>query len=341
MKLFSEHPLQKKNLLIVSCLVFLPYLALSVIIFSYFRTSQREQKGTDVHLYAAYRRTDDRPQAGADRKQSGFPDSIQSLLKKLNLISDLLLVMDPNQDGQRIPDVGDNEVSALSHSINNLLSKVEAQRHALLESEQNRHAAERDTLQLQMNPHLLFNALHWVGLNQKDRNVQAGVELLGKIYRYNLTREPFSSIADELSSAEAYVRMMCLLKDSEIILNALCPKELTTEKILRFTLQPIVENAVKHGLRPETPLNIIIHIQVGLAGFIITVSNDGKPIPPEKLERLNDSFSCPPAQGNSGEHVGLRNLAQRLALTYGRDAELHIDTQAGLTVVTVHIPHQR
>ena len=192
-----------------------------------------------------------------------------------------------------------------------------------------------------MNPHLLFNSLHWLGLNLSGENkeVQRGVTLLGEIYRYNLTREALASIGEELKNCETYVQMMRLLKASSINLHIVCPEALSAAGILRFTLQPIVENAIKHGLRPEAPLHIEIRIQAAEAGFMVTVSNDGRPIPPDRLKELNDSFIRPAPPSTTG-HIGLQNLAQRLYLTYGTRAALRIAVKDGLTVATVCIPYE-
>lgn len=261
---------------------------------------------------------------------------LSTLLKKLNFVSELLLVLDPNLDGQRIPYLGDNEINILGDSINKLLSKVENQRHELLASERERRRAEQSALQLQMNPHLLFNSLHWLWLNLSDesKSVQRGVELLGELYRYNLIDGSFVDIGQELKNAETYVEMMCLLKDKGITLNVVCPQALLAGNIPRFTLQPIVENAIKHGHHKDAPIRIDICFTIKENMLEISISNDGSPIARHMVNKLNESLS----RRENASHIGLVNLAQRLYLNYGTDGSLRLDSENGITTVTVSIP---
>lgn len=267
---------------------------------------------------------------------------INTLLKKLNFVSELLLVIDPNQDDQRIPNVGDNEINALGDSINKLLSKVQAQRHELVKSENEKKLAERYALQLQMNPHLLFNSLHWLELNLPDDSggVQTGLLLLGEIYRYNLTEEDIVTVEDELRNAATYVRMMRLLKNSRIILDIDCPSGLEECRILRFVLQPVVENAIKHGLRKGSPIHIAIDVYTDGQELTLSVSNDGLPIPPEKLDQINRELSLAARREAASSHIGLLNLAQRLRITYGDAGKLELSGGEGITTVTVRIPYE-
>lgn len=267
---------------------------------------------------------------------------INTLLKKLNFVSELLLVIDPNQDDQCIPNLGDNEINALGDSINKLLNKVQGQRHELIKSENDRKLAERYALQLQMNPHLLFNALHWLELNLTDdsRDVRTGLLLLGEIYRYNLTEEDRVTVEDELRNAATYVQMMQLLKNSQILLHMDCPSELAECRILRFLLQPVVENAIKHGLQKDVPIRIEIRLFTDGRKLTIQVTNDGVPIPTEKLDRLNRALSQDTKREAGSGHIGLLNLAQRLRITYGEAGRLKLDCKDGLTAVTVEIPYE-
>ena len=266
---------------------------------------------------------------------------IRILLKKLNLISRLMSVVNLEEDGQRLPSLGNDEIGGLARSINKLLGKVEQQRHEILKKEKDKRMAERYALQFQMNPHLLFNSLHWLQLNltSRDRKLQEGVFLLGELYRYNLTGGGMASVQEELWNVQAYTEMMRLLKNSEIVLQADCPEELFPVRIPRFTLQPIAENAVKYGLCQGAPLHLRVSIQTEEAGIHILVENDGIPIGEEKEEEWNRAFSQDFPKG-AAEHIGLLNLSRRLQLSFGGEAAVHIGQAGGSTQVSIRIPYE-
>ena len=266
---------------------------------------------------------------------------IRILLKKLNLISRLMSVVNLEEDGQRLPSLGNDEIGGLARSINKLLGKVEQQRHEILKKEKDKRMAERYALQFQMNPHLLFNSLHWLQLNltSRDRKLQEGVLLLGELYRYNLTGGGMASVQEELGNIQAYTEMMRLLKNSEIVLQADGPEELFPVRIPRFTLQPIAENAVKYGLCQGAPLHLRVSIQTEEAGIHILVENDGIPIGEEKAEELNRAFSQDFPKG-AAEHIGLLNLSRRLQLSFGGEAAVHIGQAGGSTQVSIRIPYE-
>lgn len=265
---------------------------------------------------------------------------ISTLTRKLKLVSELLSMIDPNQDGQRIPHLGGSEMEHLGSAINKLLEKIDIQRHEILRSERDKQLAERYALQYQMNPHLLFNSLHWLKLKlpEDESETQLGIDLLAGIYRYNLNDEEFVSVENELKNVEAYIQMMRLMKSKGILLELDCPQELYEVRILRFMLQPMVENAIKHGIQRDESLRIAITFRHSGSMLMITVCNDGRPIPEDKLAELNAELAIPPRQQRDGSHIGLQNLAQRLYLTYGETSCVRLKMcKWGLSVV-IRIP---
>lgn len=264
------------------------------------------------------------------------------LLKKVNLLSRLMQVIDLNQPSQRMPDLGDDEIGRLGKSINRLLEKVEEQRREILEEEHHKRMAQRYALRFQMNPHLLFNSLHWLQLHlaPQDGEAQQGIALLGEMYRYNLTDNSSAAVQEEIKNAEVYTTMMQLMKKGEIVLSVRCPEEIYEQNIPRFTLQPLIENAIKHGSRKDAPIHIAVTFSVRGKELFVCVENDGLPIAAEKLEEINESLLTDDARP-AEKHIGLANLAKRLRLSYNGSSSIRISTAEGRTAVTIRIPWRR
>lgn len=267
---------------------------------------------------------------------------INILLKKVNLLSRLMRVIDLNEEDQRIPDLGADEIGRLGKSINRLLEKVEEQRREILEEERHKRMAQRYALRFQMNPHLLFNSLHWLQLHlaPQDGEAQQGIALLGEMYRYNLTDNSSAAVQEEIKNAEVYTTMMQLMKKEEIFLSVRCPEEIYEQNIPRFTLQPLIENAIKHGSRKDAPIHIAVTFSVRGKELFVCVENDGLPIGAEKLEEINESLLTDDARP-AEKHIGLANLAKRLRLSYNGSSSIQISTAEGRTAVTIRIPWRR
>ena len=111
-------------------------------------------------------------------------------------------------------------------------------------------------------------------------------------------------------------------------------------KVLKLTLQPLIENAVCHGIeQKEHGGNIILQAVETKGKLIFTVQDDGIGIDPEKLQSLREHVS---AKESSVSSIGLRNVYKRIRLKYGDDASMTIDSEKGNgTKVTLELPIER
>ncbi|MDL2233011.1 histidine kinase [Ruminococcaceae bacterium OttesenSCG-928-L11] len=267
---------------------------------------------------------------------------IKALLRKLNFVIDAMSAIDLTQKQLRIPSVDDNEVGRLVHSINRVFEKLDRQHDEILRGEQDKRIYESAALQFQMNPHMLFNALHWLQLKLDSREaipqVRETIRLLGEVYRYNLSSNSIATLREETEHIHSYVLFMRGLKDSAIHLTVTCPQELHPMRVPRFTLQPLVENAIKHGKSKDRPLHIeVTCAQVG-DKVEVSVKNDGLSMTAERLAVVQARL-LQPRRGEQA-HIGLSNLAQRLRLLYEGAAAMEITAEDGHTLVAIHIPYE-
>lgn len=233
-----------------------------------------------------------------------------------------------------LPDMGKDEVGQLIEAFNALLGRLQAVARDRIAQEENEKMALLLALQYQINPHFLFNTLSWVQVSiemDEDRaQLYDVIGYLGKLLRYNLSGESTASLREEVDNTMNYIHLMNLRKHDLITLStdvAELPDEM---RLLRFVFQPLVENAIQHGMYPGRQLHISLrgYLAGGLACFF--VENDGRPISAEKLALLRTDID----QARSGKGVGLANIAARLRLLYGDDTRFDVYSSVDVTRIS-------
>jgi signal transduction histidine kinase len=180
--------------------------------------------------------------------------------------------------------------------------------------------AQLQMLQAQIEPHMLFNTLATLqSLIALDTGrAQQMLDVLIHFLRASLSssRIEQTTLAQEFSLMEAYLELMSLRMGSRLSFDLQLPAELRDTVIAPMLLQPLVENAIKHGLEPKIEggrIEVAAHRQGQL--LLLDVSDTGLGLPPEPLQQ--------PAShaGNIG-HIGLSNIQDRLLALYGSQASL-------------------
>ena len=199
--------------------------------------------------------------------------------------------------------------------------------------------AELKALQHQINPHFLFNAINTIVSYCRTQPMVARKLLLklSKVFRYTLKSEGyFCTLEEELKLIEDYMSIEEARFGERVQLTINIPDNLDSIKIPRLSLQPLVENAVKHGLSAVTENGQIeIMAQRNNKGVRITVKDNGIGISEKDIVEV-----IKVGQGkNTG--IGLSNVNQRLINLFGQDAGIKLDSQVGLgTSVTFTVPEE-
>lgn len=243
----------------------------------------------------------------------------------------------------RLPDTWNDEAGELAAAFKRLNSRVNEYYHRLLQEEKDKRHAQQIALQYQLNPHFLFNSLYWLQLQLENRDMDDtlsdAIAQLGQVLHYNLEEQLIATLMEEKQMAQAYVSFMSSMKGSEISLDIDLPQSLRCSTVPRFTLQPLLENAIQHGFVKGAPLHLHVSFQAkhGGSALHITVSNDGKPIPPDRLAQLN-AYLQQPAEDHPAGGVGLRNIKRRLVLFYGETVSMTVASDVQNTQVTITLP---
>lgn len=242
---------------------------------------------------------------------------------------------------------GDNsivEIQKLNTSVNQMIKKIGQLVDDIRVEEINLRAAELRLLQEQINPHFLYNTLDniiWLAESGEDEEVVKMVSSLSSFFRTTLSKgRDYITIAEEREHIESYLSIQKFRYRDILSYDIDFEDEILEHSILKLTLQPIVENALYHGIKNKRGMG---HIQIDgrMAGDNIEfiVSDNGIGMREEEAEHLRKVISGLVSDDRSGGGFGLFNVNQRLQLNYGKEYGLNIEsTYNEGTTIRVKIP---
>ena len=233
---------------------------------------------------------------------------------------------------------GPYEIERLGHFIRSMVSTMRHLMDDIIEQERQKRRSELEVLQSQINPHFLYNTLDsvvWMTENGRTDEAILMVTSLARFFRISLSRgSNIIPIADELEHARHYLtiqKMRYKNKFSAVIAAEDGVEGLYTIKLI---VQPILENAIYHGMAyADGDGEITVRARRDGEDVVIEVADNGPGMPEEMVERLLDQ-SYAAAPGTKGSGIGLRNVHQRIRLTFGEEYGLaiHSEPDAGTTV---------
>ncbi len=190
--------------------------------------------------------------------------------------------------------------------------------------------AQLDALRYQLNPHFLFNTLNALqSLVESGRAADAGamIDRLSDFLRSTLAggTAGMSTLEDELATVQDYLAIEAVRFGERLTVRFDCPAEVRDALVPTFMLQPLVENALKHGVAPAlVPVEVEIGARLERGDLLLWVKND--------LHPSTDLIRT------RGAGVGLRNTRERLSLAYGGAAELTTETGEGTFCAAIRMP---
>lgn len=201
--------------------------------------------------------------------------------------------------------------------------------------------AQLAALQAQISPHFLFNTLEnlrWraIAICKGDNEVSQIILNLSEMLRISLDNSrQIVSIEEEIKNARLYIEILQLRYADKIRVEWDVAKELTNCQIVKVSLQPLIENAVYHGIKPMRGQGIIsIRVYQEGSRVKIQVSDNGVGMSQEECRLLNEDLKG--GYELKEGHIGVRNVAQRLKLILGEDAQMSLRSSPGEgTTVTI------
>lgn len=237
----------------------------------------------------------------------------------------------------------DDEIGMIGRQINQMSGRISNLLETRVESEKEKKDLEIKMLQAQINPHFLYNTLDsikWIATIQKNSGIVSVVTALSSLLK-NMAKgfNEKVTLRQELDFLQNYVIIEKIryieLFDIDIQVDQ---EELYDARIVKLTLQPIVENAIFSGIEPSGRTGLItIHVFAKSGVLHIAVTDNGIGISPDNIEKLLTDTSRITRSNMSG--IGLPNVDRRMKLVYGEDYGLTIESQLdSYTTITITLP---
>jgi two-component system sensor histidine kinase YesM len=255
-----------------------------------------------------------------------------------------------NLDGRVVVESRD-EIGQLSESFNHVVGKLshlieEVYFSKLRETEMSlsQKEIELKMLQSQMNPHFLYNSLETIrgmALEENKENIAMMSSSLGKLLRYNLKNDSATvCFAEEMKFCEIYLQIQKVRFEDRFEHTWDIPTWAMRLQVVKFSLQPIVENCFVHSMGNNVrKIKIFITaFRTSESTFVIQVTDNGVGIPKDTVHEITKKMDLV-TTSNNGMHIGLINVHQRIRHLFGADYGVSIESTQGVgTTVNLHLP---
>lgn len=264
------------------------------------------------------------------------------LTKKLERMTGIVKRIKGGETRLRMDLLGNDELGELGLTINEMLDQIEGLIVKEYEAKLMINKAEYKALQAQINPHFLYNTLDTmssIAEIQDCHEVSALSQSLSNIFHYCLDmKHPFSTVAKEIIHLKNYIYVMDVRMRGEIKYIFEIKENVLQDTLPRLSIQPLVENAINHGLKnARGEKYVIIRAYEKDEDLCIVVEDNGIGMDKEKLEELLTN----PKEINGKDSIGIWNIHLRMKMLYGESYGLKLESEEGKgTKVYLKIPRK-
>jgi two-component system, sensor histidine kinase YesM len=238
-----------------------------------------------------------------------------------------------------------DEITELGMSFNIMIGKIKELLDSKIEEQENLKKAELRALQAQINPHFLYNTLDtiiWMAESKKTDQVVKIVSALSKFFRISLSKGmDWITIGEEVERIRSYLTIQKMRYRDILDFNIEVDKDVAENTILKLILQPLVENALYHGIKNKRKGGTI-SVRARKNGedeILLEVEDDGIGFTPEKLNQLRADLEDDSGRIKLESGFGLDNVNKRIRLYYGKPYGLTVQSEYTTgTCVTLVIP---
>lgn len=244
----------------------------------------------------------------------------------------------------RMENLKEDEVGELGRSFNSMLNQIEGLIAKEYENELLLNRAQYHALQAQINPHFLYNTLDTMGSIadiQGSSQVSALCQSLAGLFRYSLNmKEPFSTVGQEMVHLKNYIYVMNVRMQNQVEYRFCIDDGVLGDTLPRISIQPLVENALNHGLRNKKGEKwVSVRAQAEGEYLLIAVEDNGVGMEEKKVREL---LLGEDEEQDRSSSIGIQNINKRMKLLYGEAFGLVIESEpAKGTAVYLRIPRRR
>ncbi|TCL75118.1 two-component system sensor histidine kinase YesM [Hydrogenispora ethanolica] len=266
----------------------------------------------------------------------------QSIYRPIRVLKDSMKQVESGNLTVQIPGARQDEFGMLNRGFNRMINQIQRLIDELYHEKLLKKEAELKSLQAQINPHFLYNTLdsiHWLSRFHKLDEVSQLTFALSNFYRLSLAsgRETVT-VAETIALIQEYLKIQKIRYGDKIAVEVEADPAMLQYPVLPMIIQPLVENAIGHGIeKKKGPGRIRVALEGCDGGMVFTVQDNGLGIAPEKLRRIQRQLQG--CRDENGESFALLNIHRRIRLCYGKPFGLTIDSEPGRgTVVRVFLP---
>ena len=227
----------------------------------------------------------------------------------------------------RVKIVSNDEIGMIGLEYNKMAENIETLIEKVYKMELTQKQAELEFLQMQINPHFLYNALDtisWMALAKGNMDVSEMTIALAELLRATIKKESFITLREEMNTVKDYLLIQQERFGDKISSEYFVEEDAYSCMVPNFILQPVIENAIIHGLEPKIEkgkLSINISIQDEFLTFLVEDNGVGM----DETEILDLYKKC--RENNTKQSIGLKNVYRRLLLCYGESSMLKIESK--------------
>lgn len=224
-----------------------------------------------------------------------------------------------------------DEIGIMTKKFNWMVNRISFLIQTVYKTDMEKKQAELNLLQTQINPHFLYNTLdsiNWLAIRHKADDIVYMIQNLSEFMRLSLNSDRKVTIQTEIRHLQAYFNIQKYRFEQLIHLKLEVPRELYAYQMISLILQPLVENALIHGILKEDGREGTITIRGELNDDVILleVMDDGIGMTKDELKKINEHLLQQP---DSSRSRGLRNVNQRITMEYGEEFGLNIISEQG------------
>ncbi len=234
----------------------------------------------------------------------------------------------------------EDELGKLSKSFNRMVTEYQANLNRSVKRQKELNDTQLRMMQAQLNPHFLYNTLDtmkWLGVTHRVPQVAALATDLATILRAGISQEEMVTLETELELVERYIAIQSIRFEDRFTCEISVAEEFQSCLVPKLVLQPLVENAILHGVADLSEGYIKLWAGKQDDGLVISVSDNGRGMPADLVEKLNS-----PDKRIPGGHLGLYNVDSIIRLHFGSEYGITAKSANGQgSCVSVRLPLKR
>ncbi|WP_284645199.1 sensor histidine kinase [Paenibacillus silviterrae] len=264
-----------------------------------------------------------------------------SVSKPLKLLNKRMQEIEKNDFNSSLSLSGPKEISTVIESYNHMARQIRELLGRLKEEYEQKEDMRFRALQAQINPHFILNTLNnikWMAYIRNDREVGEMLSSLGSMMEGSIGRgDKLITLKEEMEYVKHYITLMKLRYNEKLSVDFAIPESLYHHEVIKFMLQPIVENSIIHGIEQLDRDGVIrVEAEAKDERLVIRVIDNGLGIEPEQLLELQQSLLNGVTDSKS---IGVRNVHERIRLQYGEGYGLRFESTYGeMTKVELELP---